>query len=189
MRTALVLIRGSYSGLLKPDDHYIPIEKDYSNIDAALERINDLPELQAMADRTFRCIVEGGSNHYSSFVARMDALITQAVERKSVSCAATLSLGNAATATKRPLGHDPYLVEQNRRLAKDYAALRNDYHALTDKLIGSYKESDRLVALLEEVGGERNRAADNNLQLRERLSLLEAEYDRLLRQGVQSAGH
>ena len=53
MRTAMVLIRGRYSGLLKPHEHYIPLEPDYSNLDDTLKLINDLPALEAMVERAY----------------------------------------------------------------------------------------------------------------------------------------
>jgi hypothetical protein len=36
--TALILFRGSYAGVIEPDKHYIPLEKDFSNIEGALRK-------------------------------------------------------------------------------------------------------------------------------------------------------
>lgn len=39
--TVQILFRGEYSGYLKPDVHYIPLERDFSNIDVVLKKLND----------------------------------------------------------------------------------------------------------------------------------------------------
>ena len=32
LRTALILFRGRYSGVVEPSQHYLPLEKDFSNV-------------------------------------------------------------------------------------------------------------------------------------------------------------
>jgi hypothetical protein len=44
MRTPQLLVEGAYSGILVPDRHYVPIARDLSDVDAALERVLD-PEV------------------------------------------------------------------------------------------------------------------------------------------------
>lgn len=39
--TAQILIRGDYGGLFRPDVHYIPLERDFSNLDEALDAFED----------------------------------------------------------------------------------------------------------------------------------------------------
>src|SRR5690606_30961167 len=36
LRTALVLFEGDYSGVVQPDEHYLPLKKDFSNVDEVL---------------------------------------------------------------------------------------------------------------------------------------------------------
>ncbi|MFZ4076690.1 MAG: hypothetical protein ACOYKA_01770 [Legionellaceae bacterium] len=62
-RTPLILFSGDYEGILKPHEHYIPLEKDFSNINDVLDRIRHLDELQAMADAAYADLIE--SNAYS----------------------------------------------------------------------------------------------------------------------------
>ena len=40
-KTIQLLFEGCYSGFLLPDIHYIPLKKDFSNIDEALEKFED----------------------------------------------------------------------------------------------------------------------------------------------------
>ena len=57
LRTALVLFPGEYVGILEPERHYIPLEKDFSNFDEVVERLRDLPALERMADVAFDEII------------------------------------------------------------------------------------------------------------------------------------
>lgn len=40
-KTCQVLVEGDYNGILKPNEHYIPIKKDYSNFDEAMYKFKD----------------------------------------------------------------------------------------------------------------------------------------------------
>ena len=83
-RTAMVLIRGRYSGLIEPEEHYIPLEPDYSDIDTVLDRVQDIASLQAMADRAYEHVIASGTNSYSTFIRRMDDVIEWAIRNKTV---------------------------------------------------------------------------------------------------------
>ena len=39
MRTPLILFSGKYLGLMAPDEHYIELKKDFSNVDDVLDRL------------------------------------------------------------------------------------------------------------------------------------------------------
>ncbi len=64
MRTPMVLLRGRYSDALVADEHYIPLEKDYSNARAVLERLDDFEALEAMSQRTYEHLVASGKFGY-----------------------------------------------------------------------------------------------------------------------------
>jgi len=51
-KTAMVMFVGDYSGVCKPNVHYIALEKDFSNLSEVLQKIQDNDYLQAMVDRT-----------------------------------------------------------------------------------------------------------------------------------------
>ncbi|WP_133129606.1 hypothetical protein [Legionella yabuuchiae] len=57
-RTPMVMFPGEYSGVCKPDEHYIVLEKDFSNLEVVLEKISDDDYLQALADRTYSDLIE-----------------------------------------------------------------------------------------------------------------------------------
>jgi hypothetical protein len=45
-KTVQLLLRGVYGGYLEPDVHYVPVEKDFSNLDEAIAKFRD-PEVAA----------------------------------------------------------------------------------------------------------------------------------------------
>jgi hypothetical protein len=82
MRTPMVLFRGHYSGAVAPDVHYIPLEKNFSNVDRVLNRLNDIPSLEAMVQRTYDHLVGSGSFSYRAFGARIDQLIREEIKHR-----------------------------------------------------------------------------------------------------------
>ena len=67
MRTPMILLRGRYSGAIEPDVHYIALEKDYSNAEAVVARLQDLGALEAMVERTYQHLVASGQFGYRRF--------------------------------------------------------------------------------------------------------------------------
>lgn len=77
MRTALVLYEGSYSGVVRPDVHYISLKKDFSNIDEVLAKLNDLGSLEAMTRRAYDDVILSGKYSYRAFIQAYDAELTR----------------------------------------------------------------------------------------------------------------
>ncbi|MFC1606580.1 hypothetical protein ACFL47_01305 [Candidatus Latescibacterota bacterium] len=75
-RTGQILIEGKYNGILEPDRYYIPLKRDFSNLDEALEKIKDTAYLQKMVDVTYEDIVMSGNYSYRVFAG----LIEKAIE-------------------------------------------------------------------------------------------------------------
>jgi glycosyltransferase involved in cell wall biosynthesis len=73
LRTALVLFEGNYSGVVRPNEHYIPLKKDFSNINEVLSKLEDDAYLQQLTERAYRDIVTSGRFSYQSFVEGVDA--------------------------------------------------------------------------------------------------------------------
>jgi hypothetical protein len=78
MMTPMILFRGRYSNTIRADVHYIPLERDFSNAEAILARLDDLEYLQGFADRAYRQLVQSGDYGYRS-LAR---LIADAIEEQ-----------------------------------------------------------------------------------------------------------
>lgn len=72
LRTPMILFEGRYSGILKPNKHFIPLKKDFSNIDDVLLKLNDIDYLQKMADRTYHEIALNPKYSYKEFINLID---------------------------------------------------------------------------------------------------------------------
>lgn len=83
LRTALVLFEGSYSGVVRPNEHYIPLKKDFSNIDEVLAKLKDDEYLQKLTDQAYQDVVASGRFSYKSFVEEVDADIERRVLRSN----------------------------------------------------------------------------------------------------------
>lgn len=76
-RTALILFEGSYSGVVKPDIHFIPLKKDFSNIDDVLARIQDFNYLNEITTRAYDDIIKSGEYSYRRFIQDFDRIISE----------------------------------------------------------------------------------------------------------------
>jgi len=77
MRTPMILFRGSYSNAIEADVHYIALEKDFSNAQDILSRLDDIAYLQGFADRAYDKLVGSGEYSYSVFSRRLKDIIEE----------------------------------------------------------------------------------------------------------------
>src|SRR5262249_28658574 len=77
LRTGLILFEGTYSGVVKPDKHFVPLKKDFSNVGDVLRRVQDDRELEAMTDRAYRHVIESGAYTYPAFVRQVDDALSR----------------------------------------------------------------------------------------------------------------
>jgi hypothetical protein len=75
LRTVMVLYEGRYSNVLEPWRHFIPLRKDFGNVDEVLHAIRDTVALQMMADRAYHEVARDPRYSYRAFVGRFDAVI------------------------------------------------------------------------------------------------------------------
>lgn len=74
-RTALILFPGEYSGVIQPRVHYIPLAKDFSNLDEVDARLRDRAFLAAMTERAHRDLIASGRFSYRGFIREVDAVL------------------------------------------------------------------------------------------------------------------
>lgn len=74
-RTAMILFPGTYGGVVEPDRHYIPLEKDFSNIEEVVECVRDTTYLDELAGRAYDELVASGRYSLRAMVAEFDALV------------------------------------------------------------------------------------------------------------------
>jgi glycosyltransferase involved in cell wall biosynthesis len=72
LRTALILFKGEYSGVVQPDRHYIPLEKDFSNARDVFAKISDLGYVEQLTERAYDEVVGRGLYSYAAFVEGVD---------------------------------------------------------------------------------------------------------------------
>jgi len=81
-RTALILFEGTYSGVVRPDKHFIPVKKDLSNLDEVFEKLGDISFLEAMTQRAFDDVILSGEHSYQRFVEGFDRFVEQNTRRR-----------------------------------------------------------------------------------------------------------
>ncbi len=115
-KTAQVLVEGSYSGVLEPERHYIPVRRDFSNLDEALERLRDLEAVEIMAERAYEDVYLSGRNNLSVLA---DQLLQEAEPRRTTKRALPFALAQRPPLpTRSPIDGKPL-----RRLLPHVATL------------------------------------------------------------------
>jgi hypothetical protein len=172
MRTPMILFTGRYSGLIKPDEHYIELKKDFSNIDAVMARLDDLDGLERMAERAYRHLVGSGDFGYRPFARLIDDTLARkaaelGVVRRSprnqpdnfeigVDPASLASLREQPTTVPRHFVffQYKYISQQNRLLIKEIERLNTYYSARSAELTAYYSAKNaELNALVTQIVG------------------------------------
>ena len=79
-KTAQLLVEGRYSGVLEAGRHYLPIRRDFSNLDEVLEQAKDEALLTELTERSYEEIYSSGRNSFR----RLSETIAQMVEERGV---------------------------------------------------------------------------------------------------------
>jgi hypothetical protein len=75
-RTCQILVEGDYNGILKAEEHYIPLREDLSNLDEVLDQVERDDRRAEITERAYRDVVASGRYSSEAFVA---AVITAAL--------------------------------------------------------------------------------------------------------------
>ena len=71
-KTAIIGYEGEYSGVIKPNVHYIPLKKDWSNIEEVITKLKDDNYLQELTERAYNDIILSGKYTYETFIKFVD---------------------------------------------------------------------------------------------------------------------
>jgi hypothetical protein len=71
-RVCQILFEGSYSGVLTPMRHYIPLRKDFSNFDEVIRLFRDRQFRSELTTRAYEDLIASGRFSYARFVAAFD---------------------------------------------------------------------------------------------------------------------
>ena len=80
-QVCLILFPGLYSEVLKPNVHFIELEKDFSNISEVLDQMKDPELVRSMVLKTYDDLIASDRYHYRNFIRNFDSTITEEFER------------------------------------------------------------------------------------------------------------
>jgi len=83
-RTGLIQFPGGYSNVVRPWDHYIPLERDFSNLSDVAELVRDSAFLERMTTRVYDEIIRSGRYTMREFVREFDSVIEEMVVTRAV---------------------------------------------------------------------------------------------------------
>jgi hypothetical protein len=72
LRVCQILFEGKYSGILQPMVHYIPLKKDFSNLDDVIRSFRDPALRRTLTENAYRDLIASGGYSYERFVASFD---------------------------------------------------------------------------------------------------------------------
>jgi hypothetical protein len=107
----MVLFEGEYSGILEPWRHYIPLRKDYSNIEAVIEPLRRPAVLQQYVDRAFDEIARNPAYSYARFVALFDDVIEQEFDARIAARRTARAPARKAPRARRVIARAIYLAQ------------------------------------------------------------------------------
>jgi len=74
-KSCQILIEGEYSGVLEPWKHYIPLKKDFSNINEVIEFTKKIEEVKKIIENCYKELIESEKYSYKSFVCNILSVI------------------------------------------------------------------------------------------------------------------
>ncbi|XZF65632.1 MAG: hypothetical protein ACSI46_13505 [Gloeotrichia echinulata DVL01] len=74
-KSCQILVEGYYDGILEPHRHYIPIKKDFSNLDEVLNKITDIPYVMTITECAYKEIYISGKYSYNVFAKSIEKAI------------------------------------------------------------------------------------------------------------------
>jgi hypothetical protein len=99
--TAQILVEGEYNGILQPNSHYLPLRRDFSNLDTLLDAVAAGGDRERVAAAAHRDIVASGPWTYRRLVADVEAWLPRAAPRRLAGLQAVVS--RALDSATKPL--------------------------------------------------------------------------------------
>jgi len=79
MRTCMILFVGEYQGIIKPDIHYIPLRKDFSNYNDVVTKMNNRAYVSGLINRAYEDLIDSKAFEYGEFIKTFDEIIRQSL--------------------------------------------------------------------------------------------------------------
>lgn len=96
-RTCMILFKGEYQNILIPDIHYIPLEKNFSNFNDVLLKMNDDAYVKEITERAYQDLISSETYRYSKFIEGFDIEITSRLTLTDESIVDTAQLDRIIT--------------------------------------------------------------------------------------------
>jgi hypothetical protein len=104
-KTAQILVEGRYSGVLEPDRHYIPLRRDFSNLDEALESAREPAVLERLAEQAYEDTYLSGRFGFTKLTALLEHVLREHARPRSRPVRArTFSLAERLAAAQSEVG-------------------------------------------------------------------------------------
>lgn len=126
MRTCMILYEGSYSGILEPNRHYLPLKKDFSNFEEVCAVLTDHERLQEVCDQAYKEVAQNPKYSYKNFVEEFDFYVIEEIKQRDIKLISTQAgvfsdfIGTGVTLAKPEVGriHGPlyYHAKKSRQL-------------------------------------------------------------------------
>lgn len=87
LRTLMILYPGTYSGILKPWRHYVPLEKDHSNMDEVVAVVRNPKQAEEIIGNAYREIALNPKYGLPAFIAHFDEDLDKHARTKAASAA------------------------------------------------------------------------------------------------------
>ena len=77
LRTLLIAYPGRYSGVMEPWRHYVPLEKDHSNMAEVAAVVRDADRVSEIVTDAYAEVALNPALAYKAFIARVDAILQE----------------------------------------------------------------------------------------------------------------
>jgi len=82
-KTAQLLVEGRYSGVLEPERHYLPIKRDFSNLDEVLEQARDHERMAELTERAYEEVYLSGRYSFRRLSETIGEILTEHAGRRA----------------------------------------------------------------------------------------------------------
>ena len=135
-KTVQILIEGEYGGVLRPNEHYIPLRSDFSNLADLLESVRRDDLREAIAERAYRDVVLSGRYSYAALVRQVEESALGRRVTKHPSPRSSLRLLQNRLEGLRALGRIAYRNHAEARLRITKARIRMTYSRVLVATVG-----------------------------------------------------
>lgn len=106
LRTMCILFEGAYSNIIRPDEHYLMLKKDFSNVDDVIRRLKDPVYVAEITANAYFDVALNPKFSYKNFIASFDFVVNSALDERQGFSATDhdlqkLCLGNQHSDTER----------------------------------------------------------------------------------------